>query len=514
MSIRAYLSRVTIEPVVLFYVFAIFAEYAVIEDLLYVSECFNHKNLTSNDELHVCIENKKHKGGHSNGTDDIWNEISASTNKALQLYNGILYATSILSSFVAAAYADRRSKLVPILVPIVGSAIVQSIILISLSIETSDGIALIFSHTFVIFICCFVSGITGGTSTLLSNCFAYVAEKCTPEQRTSRITIVEACLFGGGFFGFTYAGAILRNHPNSLLRYYYNFGIFLLIHVVLGIYIILRHSLFVRPIPLDSSNENACQTCITLLTSVLRTIFRKRPHRYQRYLVLLILFAFTLISFWNVAITTMLFIYTRNHPLDWESWMYSYYSSAKFALCGIFLCLLPVGQYALGRWSNLPPVKDTMIIYFGLLSRGLSIILIGLATNSILMIAALVAIILAEYPIPAIRSLISKIIEKDEKTQMFVFMAMIQSICFFVGGIVFPEIYNAVFDKLKGNSEMLGPFNGPGLIFIAMGVLQFIAMAIFIYVGRIITLFNIEFGDVNLSESQQLETNNNNDRYS
>lgn len=481
MIISRYLSKVTIEPVVLLYVFAIFAEYAVVEDLLYVSKCFNRLNLTSNDDLHTCIENKKHRGSSStasNGT-DVWKEISAATNNALLVYNGLLYASSILSSFVAAAYADRRTKFVPLFVPVIGSALVQTLVLVSLAVQSSSGTSLIFSHTFIIFVCSFISGITGGTSTLLSNCFAYVAEKCSLEKRTTRITIVEACLFGGGFFGFTYAGAILRSHPNSLLRYFYNFGLFLLIHLLLAVYLLLRRGLFARPPVQAQLNGSPWRTCLTLLTSVLRTIFRRRVRPKQRLLILLILSAFTLISFWNVTITTLMFIYTRNEPLQWPSWMYSYFNSAKFALCGIFLCLLPVGQHILTAGLNRPPVSDIYIILLGLVSRALSIILIGLATTTPLMVIALAVIILAEYPIPAIRSLISKIIEANEKAQMFVFMATIQSICFFVGGMVFPAIYNLIFDRFSSSSELLGPFNGPGFIFIVIGIFQFVALGMF-----------------------------------
>src|SRR5262249_8138923 len=147
----------------------------------------------------------------------------------------------------------------------------------------------------------------------------------------------------------------------------------------------------------------------------------------------------------------------------WESWMYSYFSSAKFALCGIFLCLLPVCQHILTKKFHTEPVNDIYIILVGLLSRGLSIILIGLATSTPLMLIALVVIIMAEYPIPAIRSLISKIIEPNEKAQMFVFMATIQSICFFLGGMIFPAIYNVIFDRFSSTSELFGPFNGPGI---------------------------------------------------
>ena len=294
MAGESWFSRVTIEPMVLLYVFAIFAEYAVVEDLLYVSKCYNYLNLTSNDQLHTCVENKKHRSVlASNGT-DVWKDISAATNNALLVYNGILHSTSILSSFVAAAYSDRRSKFVPIFLPVVGSAAVQLLILLSLSIETSSGTSLIFSHTFIIFVCSFISGITGGTSTLLSSCFAYVAEKCSSAKRTTRITIVEACLFGGGFFGFTYAGAILRANPNSLLRYFYNFGLYLLIHLILSAYIVVRRALFTKPdLIVTETGVSHWRTLFALLTSVLRTTFRKRT---QRCLVLLILGAFTLIG--------------------------------------------------------------------------------------------------------------------------------------------------------------------------------------------------------------------------
>src|SRR5699024_9376807 len=113
--------------------------------------------------------------------------------------------------------------------------------------------------------------------------------KCSPAKRTTRITIVEACLFGGGFFGFTYAGAILRSNPNSLLRYFYNFGFYLLVHLLLSAYILVRRHLFAKPHVASEPGRSHLRTCLALLTSVLRTTFRKRAQPRARCLVMLIL---------------------------------------------------------------------------------------------------------------------------------------------------------------------------------------------------------------------------------
>lgn len=474
---------ISIEPVVFFYVLAIFAEYDVVGDLFYVSKCIDHLKLNATDQLHLCTEDLKH-----NKSSEISNAVSKEANNAQKIYNGILYATSIASSFIAATYADRRSKFWPIIIPIIGSAIVQLFVLGSLFNNFSEEIPFLLRSkgVFIIFLCSCISGITGGTSTLLSSCFAHVAEKCNQSQRTSRITIVEACLFGGGFFGFTFAGAIFRRYPNSLERYDLNFGLFLKIHLLMIIYVIFKRRMFSKP------NRAHSQVAITMLfTSVFRTINRQRAYRYQRRIIYLILIAFIIISYWNVAITTMLFIYTRN-MLKWPPWKYSYFSSAKFGLSGIFLCLLPVLQYLLGSGKMAignyfqQPLNDGTLITIGLLSRTLAIIMIGLSTiasSDLFMIFALVSIIFAEYPIPAIRSMISKIVEPDEKAQMFAVLAAIQSICFFTGGIGFLEIYNAVLEPIS---------NGPGWIFITIGFLQLLSMFIFWYVGYLIDQTNTE----------------------
>ncbi|KAH7643550.1 hypothetical protein DERF_011132 [Dermatophagoides farinae] len=495
---------ISIEPVVFFYVLAIFAEYDVVGDLFYVSKCIDHLKLNATDQLHLCTEDLKH-----NKSSEISNAVSKEANDAQKIYNGILYATSIISSFIAATYADRQSKFWPIIIPIIGSAIVQLFVLGSLFNNFSDEIPFLFQSngSFIIFICSCISGITGGTSTLLASCFAHVAEKCPQSQRTSRITIVEACLFGGGFFGFTFAGAILRRYPNSLNRYNLNFGLFLTAHLLMLFYVIIRRRMFSKPNQTQSSQVSYAM----LFTSVFRTITRQRVYRYQRRVICLILLAYIVISYWTVAITTMLFIYTRN-LLQWPSWKYSYFSSAKFGLCGIFLCLLPIVQYLLGIGKLAigsyfqKPLNDGTLITIGLLSRTLTIVLIGLssvASNDLFMILALVSIIFAEYPIPAIRSMITKIVEPNEKAQMFAVLAAIQSICFFTGGIGFLAIYNAVLGQI---------FSGPGWIFIIVGFLQLLSMFIFWYIEYLLYQSNAEqmsitsrMPNTNISELEQNE---------
>ncbi|OTF74810.1 hypothetical protein BLA29_002525 [Euroglyphus maynei] len=489
---------ISIEPVVFFYVLAIFAEYDVVGDLFYVSKCIDHLKLNATDQLHLCTEDLKH-----NKSSEISDIVSKEANDAQKIYNGILYATSIISSFIAATYADRRSKFWPIIIPIIGSAIVQLFVLGSLFNNFGEEIPFLFRSNgiFIIFVCSCISGITGGTSTLLASCFAHVAEKCNPSQRTSRITIVEACLFGGGFFGFTFAGAILRRYPNSLNRYDLNFGLFLSAHLLMAFYVIFKRRIFTKP------NQAHSQVAFMMLfTSVFRTINRQRKYRYQRRIIYLILIAFFIISYWTVSITTMLFIYTRN-LLKWPSWKYSYFSSAKFGLCGVFLCMLPVVQYLLGSGKIAigdyfrKPLTDGTLITVGLLSRALAIMMIGLSTvasSDVFMILALVTIIFAEFPIPAIRSMISKIVEPDEKAQMFAVLAAIQSICFFTGGIGFLEIYNAVLGKI---------LNGPGWIFIIIGIFQLISMFIFWYVGYLIKQSNTEQMSItsNVSNTPELQ---------
>lgn len=468
MSIVSFVSKISIEPVVLLYMLAIFAEYSVMEDLMFVNRCAYHLNLTNNtDDLHHCTEDLKH------GNSTIAKLITSETNSVQLIYNCILYATSIMCSFVVAAYADRRSKFMPLLLPLLGSASVQALVIISLLIRTESGLPFAASHAGigVVYVCSLISGITGGSGILLPTSFAHVAEKCHPSHRTSRITIVEACLFAGGFFGFSVSGAILRNHPNSWNRYFFNFGLFLLIHLTLSVYIVLRRSLFTKPVV---ENSDAKPSVLKLLASVFNTVFKRRPKEYQRFLVLLIIGTYILISLWNALLTTSLYIYARNQ-LHWPSWKYFYYNSGKFAICGIFLCLLPVVQYTLTNRYHRSPLDDYHIITIGLLSRGLSVILIGLTSlASSLVWPSLVSFLFAEYPIPALRGLISKIVEPNEKTRIFVVLASLQTLCFFFGGMGFPLLYNYFLDH---QSE--GQFQGPSLLFVLVGGIQFLALAIF-----------------------------------
>jgi hypothetical protein len=95
--------------------------------------------------------------------------------------------------------------------------------------------------------------------------------------------------------------------------------------------------------------------------------------------------------------------------------------------------------------------------------------MIGFANNTILMFSSIILLIFSEYPLPAIRSLLSKLVAIDEKGKVFAFLSSLQNICLFTGGIIFPLIYK---NEVINNSYA-------GLSFEITAIFQIIALLFF-----------------------------------
>ncbi|CAG2170162.1 unnamed protein product [Oppiella nova] len=446
------LKHITVEPVAFFYMFAIFGEFTCTQDMIFVKLCVQYFNDSP------CTITK-------NSNSSALTSIMSDSSEQLLYNNVILTVSSIIGSFIAGSYGDRFGRLVPIAAPPVLSLVAQILFIIS-----AANIHNHFNILYVIMIGSFLGGISGGSAGLLANSFGFVADITSQKHRTVRIIALEANIFCGGFVGSILTGLIMKHYDNTnYAKYYICFGIFAVIHGLLVLYVWVR----VRTVQTQLSRITAdtptdqsftLSYVLEMFTGVIKTVVRRREGNNRKIIYLLTL-CFILISYGTEAMNALLFLYVRNRPLEWDSAQYSFYNGCKFGATGAALLLLPLIQRYV--WPN---INDIWVAIIGEVSRASGLVLIGLATTTPIMYVSVLLYMCCEYPLPTIRSLMSKLVRVDERGKVLAFLALFQNLCFLSGGILFPILY-------KHEINRTGGFSGMG--FEIAAVLQVCAIVVF-----------------------------------
>jgi len=170
-------------------------------------------------------------------------------------------------------WSDLFGRKMPMYLPSVGGVLGSIVYITFISIESMDPAWLCLAS--------FLSGIFGGPTSVIANCFSYVASITDKESRTIRVSTVEAMQFlaatGGPFLS-----KALKNGLGSV----YVFGASLLCHIAVILYCITLK----EPSQLDTSGETK-RTCAKLfspehLKDSVKTVFVPRPNKGRTVLLL------------------------------------------------------------------------------------------------------------------------------------------------------------------------------------------------------------------------------------
>ncbi|XP_054166623.1 proton-coupled folate transporter-like, partial [Oppia nitens] len=444
--------HLTVEPLAFLYMFAIFGEFSTYQDLVWERVCRDYFNGST------CTISK------SSPESDALATIQARSADQL-LYNNIaLTCASIFGSFIAGSYGDINGRILPLTFPPLLSLAAQVLYLFA-ALYLSDSAVNVLA---MITMCQLLGGISGGSISLLSNCFGFVSDITDSKSRTLRMIALEASIFIGEFLGSITTGFILKKYSShSYTKYYICFGLFFGIHLTLVLYNwsrISRYPLPRRHVSIES--RFSIKSVYKLFTDVMKTVVRPREAN-NRKIMFLIIGAYILITYATEVMISLTFLYVRNRPLLWQSSDYSFYSGIRFGVTGAALLMLPLIK--LYVW---PSLGDITIAVLGVVSRMAGLIVMGFATTSALMYSTVALLMFIEYPLPIIRSLLSKLVAPDERGKVFAFLTLWFNLCSLSGGIVFPIIYK--------HSLKTGGYTGT--CFQLAASFQVVAIALLVYV--------------------------------
>lgn len=445
-SMKKLFGYVTVEPVLFLYMMLIFMETTALQGLTFVKVCVdvNHPNDTND-----C--NKNETSGHS--------DIVHKATMWSKYCSACLFLCTLLVSFYVGSWSDYFGRKVTMLIPPVGSLIAAAI---------NTALAVFFKvHVAYFLVSASISGLTFGTVGIITSTFGYISDITSEQSRTRRIVILEAMIFTGGTVGSSVAAFILKNNDFHILfnKYSQVFLLEMAVALFITVYIFFR-------IPsrcvLDAAEKSTihsrvcCQMFdLSHMRNVFHTITRRRDGRKRLHLVLLLVAVIML--YYGSAVQFMLaFLFVKSKPLLWDITKYSNYNAMQFGVEGIALL---IGLPLLLHYYHVP---DPWVGILGTISRIVGLILFGLSHTDFMVYMCIAAYMLSEYAVPAVRSMLSKIVEKDEKGKIFAVTTILQNISYFTASLILNSIFEA--------SSFF-----PGLVFELVAFLHIIALIIFCF---------------------------------
>lgn len=193
----------------------------------------------------------------------------------------------------------------------------------------------------------------------------------------------------------------------------------------------------------------------TFVTATRRRMFRS--------LILSLLFCGFISAMSLASLLSLLYIYLHSDPFNWTTSQYSSWNSKSAITRGIALVSLTICMKFVKGWN----VPDPIVAAIGFLSKGTGLIMIALAKSYTLIDWVLLAFVLSEFSMPPLRSLLSKLVAKEEVGKIYSCLAAMQSACFLVGNIVFYLAYTSL--------DLQNFFR---LSFLIVGIFQYTAVII------------------------------------
>ena len=467
---------ITVEPVSFLYVLAIFAEYTALQELIFTSVCLNIHNNSTDDNSSFSTD-VLHCNKHASMPDDLQRDITRIVSTKMKYYMIVMGICAVVGKLVSrlsnyaeidyfkiffvkatlfiGSWSDTLGRRIPMRIPS-ALGIVSQALFIAAAYKKSS---LHFVEV-IVYIAAIFNGLSGGVSNLVATCFGYISDLTDNSTRTKRIVLVESMFFIGGFCGYNLAGVLLTYIIP--LKYEFIFILCLLIHISILFYIELglKDTRTLESIQDTTEHTFSKLFSFSHVKRMFSTAFRRRDSLKTKIISELLACAIISTLATNIQ-TTLTYLFVKKPPLSWQSSTYSLYSGLNFLCSGMSLAfLLPV------LVQKLPKFKDTFVGAIGFLSKSAGLILFGFATKPTLVFMCIPLFIFSEYTMPSIRSMLSKLVEHDERGKILAFVATIQNLITLVGGYVFYTLFDATVNWF------------PGISFVAVGITQALAVII------------------------------------
>lgn len=368
----------TVEPILLVFMFAQFLSYPVYQNLVQSMVCTRTQNCT----LDLLYNREPHTLG--NETDrcslpsDLQEEVQRETSHWILYTNLAFGLPSICFSIFYGSISDQLGRKLFILLPALGAAMNTGVILEVAYLR--DSLPL-----YMFLIGAFTSGLYGGYSVLNFAAYAYAADVTANSGRTRQIGLLESMTYLGATLSLM-VGGVWMSKDRSLVSI---FWCILACHIAVMVYTVLAlpESMYFSGQrtedrrPVSTYNRKFSQThkfsraCSRFFSGVKHNMYGFFKLLFTDWRVGLLLAVFSIVEINFLGITDVVFLYTMGKPLCWGLQLTGYFLALK-VFCNGLASLFALPLMVALRFS------DTVIVLIGLVSGSIGFVMMGVATNT------------------------------------------------------------------------------------------------------------------------------------
>lgn len=325
------------------------------------------------------------------------------------------------------AWSDRTGKRkIIILLPVIGELMTSISNLVNVYFFYEIPVeATVFLETFF-------PAITGGWVTMFLGVFSYISDITSEKTRTFRVGLVNFCMTAGLPIGLGLSGIFLKN-----FGYYGVFSMTTVMFVLVLLYgfVCLKEpDQFLKDQGLPPiERKSAADVSFFDLTHVVDTVkvaYRPRPFN-RRVKVILTLFAVFILYGPAMSEYQVLYLFLRNR-LNWDMVTFGLF-------CSYSILLHSFGaMFSITVLSRRLQVDDSMLCLISMLSKFVGSIWTAFVRNDIEMYLVPVVEILNATTFTSLRSIISKLVDKQETAKMNSLFSLTETIA----SLIFHPFYS------------------------------------------------------------------------
>lgn len=350
---RRYRFRPTVEPVLLFFMFANFLSTPVLQQLLYDMIC---------DETAGCnVDDQNTTHSRCSEPSEVEQRVETTTSHWVLYINLANSIPSIFAAFVAGGASDKVGRKVLIAIASAGGIINVIVIIMTSAAELPKYVFLFGAG---------VSGLFGGFTVMNLAVYSYVADVSGTDERTSRFGILESMTYIGGSLSGVIGGLWIKN-GHYIQPFYCVGALYTTVFIMIIMPRLIPESVNIR----DNKTLNVSKLMYHNIKSFIG-LFVYSEHAVILTLSLLI---FLVVEINFIGLSDVIVLFSLGRPLCWSSDLIGYFLALKVALNGL------AALFVLPFLSK--KITDPVIVIVGLVSGAAALIIMGFAYHIWIMFA-------------------------------------------------------------------------------------------------------------------------------
>ncbi|XP_030380286.1 proton-coupled folate transporter [Scaptodrosophila lebanonensis] len=429
---RRIFGAISVEPTMFLYMFAFMFTSVVEQNFIVYKACRVNNNFSEE----VCTninkpENKEYQERVFKTTAIYhqWENISA-------------HIFPIVLALFLGSFSDRRGRKFPLLMGLVGKCIYSTMVVVNANQSTWPAEYIIYTATLP-------SALTGADVAIFASCFAYISDITTVEQRTIRVTILDAVYLSAMPTGVALGSYMFEHVFNRSYGHMFTVNASLLALAIIYTLFALKWQTTPRQ---RSLRELGCCGIWSDFFDKQHVkdsfgVLLKPRQGHRRIFITILLFSMALYTFQRDE-GSYLYLYTVS-KFQWEVREYSTFKTFKSAAYVIAMLLaVPLMNKLLG-W------RDTTIIFVGAWAHSIARVFFYFAATPKLLYAGAVVCSLGPIVGPMIRAMTSKIVPQSERGKVFALLSVFDNAVPFISGVCYSQIYRATLDHNHGGDVFM-----------------------------------------------------------